>query len=145
MHKTKQQGATMVPVYDINAVRPYTLKSDTAAQKTIFSLGNLDPQEEAYLQSSFTTISYGKKKEGEEGVETFVTVDASHRNIEAVRLKLKGIENFPTAINFTEKQYPFGKRMVVADEFLNAISPYIGELGKEIIEGATFGAADAKK
>ncbi len=135
----------MIPVYNINAVRPYTLKSDEEEVKTIFSLGNLDPQEEAYLQSTFLTTSYGKKKEGEKGIDTFVTIDAAHRNIEAVRMKLKGVENFPQTISFTTKKYPFGERQIVTDDFLNAISPYISELGKEIIEGAVFGDADSKK
>jgi hypothetical protein len=138
----------MIPVYNVNATRHYSLKSDTDETKTIFTLGYLDPQEEAYLQSAFTTISYGKKKEDEGtegGVETFVTVDAAHRNIEAVRLKLKGIENFPLALSFTTKHYPFGDRQVVTDEILNAISPALSELGKEIINSATFEELDKKK
>lgn len=134
----------MIPVYDINAVRPYTLKADTGEQKTIFHLGNLDPYEEAYLNSEFSKVSYEKKKESGE-LETLVSIDAANRSIEAVRLKLKDVKNFPALIEFTVKKYPFGERAIVADAFLNKIAPYIQELGREIMNGATFTEQDAKK
>ena len=85
----------------------------------------------SYLDENFSKIEL-KGSGGE--MEPQISVDISGKQLEAVRLKFKGADNFGgTVFGFTEKQYPFGRRKVLNDAGLNAIKPFIAELGQKII------------
>lgn len=117
--------------YNAEAISQYSLVGDKDEPKTVFLLGFLDASEAAYLDEQFSKVEL-KGSGGE--MEPQISVDISGKQLEAVRLKFKGADNFGgTVFGFTEKQYPFGRRKVLNDAGLNAIKPFIAELGQKII------------
>jgi hypothetical protein len=111
--------------YNVDAVKIHEITG------TQFKLGYLDASESAYLDKEFSRVEM-IQVDGE--LTPQIKIDISGKQLEAVRLKLKGAENFgDVRFDLTEKHYPFGKRMVVSDKSLNFVKPYIPELGQAII------------
>lgn len=121
----------MVIPFNADASKNFSLKADTGENKTIFNIGFLDAHESAFLDREFTKLEV-KANNGEYLPD--VKIDISGKQLETVRLKLKGWSNFGDArCEFIEKQYTFGKRKVLSDSSLNAVKPYIPELANEIM------------
>lgn len=117
--------------YNVEAVKKYTLANDKDEPKSIFNLGYLDASEAAYLDQEYSKVEM--KGSGDSFLPE-IKVDISGKQLEAVRLKLKGAENFgDVKFDFVDKQYPFGKRKVLSEKSLNQVKPFIAELGQEII------------
>lgn len=128
--------------YDADAVSQYSLIDDKDDPKSIFLLGFLDASEAAYLDEQFAKVEL--KGNGSE-MQPEIRVDISGKQLEAVRLKLKGAENFGgVKFEFTEKQYPFGRRKVLSDASLNKVKPFIAELGQRIIAQSAMTEAQEK-
>lgn len=137
----------MRPVYDVNQTREY-FDPEEKEPRTIFILGVLDAQEQKYLDSQFTTTEYGFSDEldeaGNKKVTTKMKSNQAEKSYEAVRLKLKGIKNFDHTLTFAEHVYPFGKRTVVSEQSMNAIKPFITELGTQILNDVTIDEKSTK-
>ena len=117
--------------YNSEAITLYSLIGDKDEPKTVFHLGFLDASESAYLDEAFSKVEL-KGRGGE--MEPEIKVDISGKQLEAVRLKLKGADNFGgTQFGFTDKAYPFGRRKVLNDASLNLVKPFIAELGQKIV------------
>ena len=111
--------------YDASAVKNYEITG------TQFQLGYLDASEAAYLDQEFSKV---EMKGIGENFSPEIKIDVSGKQLEAVRLKLKGAENFGgTTFEFVDKQYPFGKRKVLSEKSLNFVKPFIAEIGQQII------------
>lgn len=122
--------------YNSEAVKDYTLKNDKDEPKTIFHLGYLDASESAYLDEQFSKVEL---KGRADDMQPEIKIDISGKQLEAVRLKLKGVENFSGAtFEFVDKQYPFGKRKVLSEKSLNLVKPFIAELGQQIVDQSTL-------
>ena len=117
--------------YDSDAVKMYSLVNDKDEPKTVFHLGYLDASESAYLDEQFSSVEL--KGRGDD-VQPEIKIDITGKQLEAVRLKLKGADNFGgVKFEFVEKLYPFGRRQVLSDKSLNKVKLYIPELGQQII------------
>jgi len=81
----------MLIALDPEEVRPYSLKSDTAEEKTIFSLGTLDAQLRAAVVDGQTTYSLNDRGGS---AKTDIDVSINLRNFDIVRFGLKGWTNF---------------------------------------------------
>lgn len=128
----------MIIPFDVTCIRNYSLKSDTSGVPTVFELGFIDAQAAAYLQNEFSSV---KIVDGKPEVQ----IDIANRDIEAVRLGLKGFRNFGSvAFVSVEKQYPFGKRNVVSDDIINFLKPYVSEIASQIQNDAVLSEQDEK-
>jgi hypothetical protein len=126
----------------VEAVKNYSLVGDKDEPKTVFHLGYLDASEAAYLDEQFSKVEL--KGRGDE-MQPEIKIDISGKQLEAVRLKLKGADNFEgVKFDFIDKQYPFGKRKVLNDKSLNYVKPFIAVLGQEIISQSSL-SEDAEK
>jgi hypothetical protein len=139
----------MVPTYDKNKTIPYMLTVDATEPRTVFHIGVLDAQAEAYLSSKYRTVqmigSSELTEKGDQKLVPQINIDREHRDIDTVSLCLKGVDNFGAQLSFTGmKQFPFGKRTVLSDDSLDLIKPYIGELADAIREASEFSAVDEK-
>ena len=137
----------MRAVYDVNQTREY-FDPKEKEPRTIFMLGVLDAQEQKYLDSQFTRTEYGFSDEldesGNKKVITKMTSNQAEKSYEAVRLKLKSVKNFEHTLTFTEHVYPFGKRSVVSEQSMNAIKPFITEVGTQILRDVTVDEESTK-
>lgn len=105
---------------------------------TQFHLGYLDASESAYLDEQYSKIEL---VDGEARVK----IDISGKQLDTVRLKLKGADNFGGfTFGFTERVYPFGKRNVLDEKSLNAVKPYIPELANKILEQSQLSGEQEK-
>ena len=126
----------MAVPYNVDAVNSYSLINDKDEPRTVFMLGYLDASEAAYLDEQFSKVEL-KGRGGE--MEPEIKIDISGKQLEAVRLKLKSADNFGgTIFGFVDKQYPFGRRKVLNDAGLNAVKPFIAELGQQIISQSSL-------
>lgn len=127
----------MIIPFDVSCIRNYSLKSDTSGEPTVFELGFLDARSSAYLQNEYTSVKIvdGKPE---------VKINMASRDIEAVRLGLRGIRNFSIDYKAIEKTYPFGKRKVASDDTLDSIKPYLAELAEQIIKDSVLPEQDEK-
>ena len=122
--------------YNVEAIKNYEITG------TQFHLGFLDANEAAYLDQEFSKV---EMKGNGENFQPEIKIDISGKQLEAVRLKLKGTDNFNDfKFNTIEKQYPFGKRKVLDEKSLNAVKPFIAVLGQEIISQSSL-SEDAEK
>lgn len=122
--------------YNVDATKKHDITG------TQFQLGYLDASESAYLDQEFSKVEMITVN-GE--LQPQIKIDISGKQLEAVRLKLKGADNFGGfTFDTVEKQYPFGKRKVLNEKSLNAVKPYIAELGQAII-GQSSLSEDAEK
>lgn len=111
--------------YNVEAVKMFDITG------TQFQLGFLDANEAAYLDQEFSKV---EMKGNGENFQPEIKIDISGKQLEAVRLKLKGADNFgDVKFDFIDKQYPFGKRKVLNEKSLNYVKPFIAVLGQEII------------
>ncbi len=128
--------------YNSEAITLYSLNGDKDEPKTVFHLGFLDASESAYLAEAFSKVEL-KGRGGE--MEPEIKVDISGKQLEAVRLKLKGADNFGgVQFGLTDKAYPFGRRKVLNDASLNAVKPYIAELGQKIVSQSAMSEEQEK-
>ena len=140
----------MLAVYDVNTTTEYIHPQDKTEPKTVWHIGVLDAKAHAFVTNAFTNLSW--KASGEVDpitkkpvMEPNVTVDRSNKQVELVKLGLKGVVNFPVKLVYVEEKYPFGTRTVLDDASLNAIKPYIEALAAEIERNSTVTADDEKK
>lgn len=122
--------------YNVEAIKKYDITG------TQFHLGYLDASESAYLDQEFSKV---EMRGNGENFQPEIKIDISGKQLEAVRLKLKGADNFgDVKFDFIDKQYPFGKRKVLNDKSLNYVKPFIAVLGQEIISQSSL-SEDAEK
>jgi hypothetical protein len=132
----------MAVPYNAEAISNYSLANDKDEPKSIFHLGFLDASESAYLDEQFSKVEL---KGVGDTMQPEIKIDISGKQLEAVRLKLKGAENFGSVkFDTVEKQYPFGKRNVLSNKALDTVKPFIAELGQQIISQSSLSEAQEK-
>jgi hypothetical protein len=138
----------MLPVYDVTTTTNFIHPKDTSEPKTIFSIGVIDAKAQAWIDKEFTQMAWKSGAIGENGkpsMEPVINIDRSNKQLELVKLGLRGATNFSVELKFTEQQYAFGKRTVLDDASLNAVKPYIPELATAIENNTNIAPGDEKK
>lgn len=139
----------MLPVFDVNATTDFIHPDDKAEPKTVFQIGVIDAKAQAWIDNQFTQLTWMRSEAaadaGKPMMQPHVQIDRSNKQIELVKLGLKGARNFDVPLKYTKQQYPFGERTVLDDATLNALKPYIPALATAIENNGTVTPDDEKK
>lgn len=106
---------------DLNATYAYSLKNDHDDPPTVFHLGYIDPQVEAWIADS--TAKYEMNQNGKDA-KADVVVNTSRRDFNYVRFALRGCDNLKDAqgndITFStdSEGTQFGPRNVASKKFM---------------------------
>lgn len=133
----------MLPVFDVSTTTNFIHPKDTTDPKTIFSIGVIDAKAHAWIDKTFTQLSWTRDADGNQ--QPVVNIDRQGKSIELVKLGLKGATNFTHQLTFTVEKYPFGERTVLDEQSLNAVKPYIDAMAKAIDNNTNITPDDEKK
>lgn len=134
----------MLAVYDVHTTTNFIHPQDTSEPKTIFSIGVIDAKAQAWIDNTFTQLSWVRGSVPGK-MEPTVLVNKSQKWIELVKLGVRGVQNFPVELKFVQEQYPFGTRTVLDEASVNALKNYIEVLAKQVENNSNITPDDEKK
>lgn len=136
---------------DPNAVREYSLEGDEGTEKTVFSIGLLDPALRAHVDDA--GMSYSRDRSGDANAPAAIHLHRNSRALDVVRFGLRGWRSFRDGEG---KDIPFsrvsvdvpgiGKRQAVSDECMARLAiEWVRELADAITDTNTIGEEQKKK